>query len=437
MITKFRQLWRDRRGVSSIVLAVSAMSILGTAGIAIDVGLAYAAKQQLVASTQAAALSAAYTWASTGSESSARTAGESWHTAHAVPMVTGVTATASTSCVTATAANGLPNCTSTAPNVISVKQVATAKAYLFPVFGINNFSISATTMVSKAGGSSQPLNIVFILDATGSMSNTDGTGCTVPGITSPTKFQCAMYGVQLVLKQLVTPQDQVELLVFPPMNKTFVPCATSYPSTVKYWSTGAIYQIASTSFDTGYKAGASTLSVTNPIVKAVGNNATSLAGCLQNKGGVGTYYAEVLKVAQTKLAALGNNNAQNVIIFLSDGAANADSSGMDSVYYNQTKYAQNQCAAGVQAADAATAAGTWVYSIANEAATTNSSSGCPTPDTYTPCTAMQAIASDNSKFFSTSSTCVISGSPNTFTSLSSAFQQIAVTLFKPRIISSL
>jgi len=77
-------------------------------------------------------------------------------------------------------------------------------------------------------------------------------------------------------------------------------------------------------------------------------------------------------------------------------------------------------------AQAATTAGTKVYSVAYGAA----SSGCSSGDTHNPCTTMQAIASDSSLFYSTSSTCKITGSANTVTQLPSIFQAITTTLTK-------
>jgi hypothetical protein len=48
---------------------------------------------------------------------------------------------------------------------------------------------------------------------------------------------------------------------------------------------------------------------------------------------------------------------------------------------------------------------------------------------------MQAIASDKSRFYTTSTGCQMAGSPNAVTTLPSAFQSITTTLTKPRLVA--
>ncbi len=50
---------------------------------------------------------------------------------------------------------------------------------------------------------------------------------------------------------------------------------------------------------------------------------------------------------------------------------------------------------------------------------------------------MQAIASDKSRFYTTSTGCQMPGSPNAVTTLPSAFQSITTTLTKPRLVAQL
>jgi hypothetical protein len=129
---------------------------------------------------------------------------------------------------------------------------------------------------------------------------------------------------------------------------------------------------------------------------------------------------------------------QNVIIFLSDGAFNADS---DNFASGQSAKATNQCKQAVEAAQAATTAGTKVYSVAYGASTsTSGSSSCSTETGYSPkytaCTTMQAIASDSSKFYTTAATCSIAGSANPVAKLPDVFKAITTSLTKPRLITN-
>jgi hypothetical protein len=143
----------------------------------------------------------------------------------------------------------------------------------------------------------------------------------------------------------------------------------------------------------------------------------------------------MIAAAQALLVANSATGTQNVIVLLSDGNASATQAQM----YGSTfsTYGNTQCTEAVAADKAATTAGTWVYSIAYGAP----SSGCMPGDLnkYTPCTAMQAIASDTTKFYTTSSTCSLGASQTnpTNTAVSSIFLQIAYSLQKARLIPNI
>jgi hypothetical protein len=265
---------------------------------------------------------------------------------------------------------------------------------------------------------------MFVLDATGSMNSADA-GCTVPGITHPTRFQCAEYSIQSVLKTMPTSLDKAGLMIFPGMatqySPTSHPCPTQ-PNSTPYYTTNIKYQIGTT-LDATYNNGAGALVSTSPLVQAVGNG-TALTGCVTAKGGQSSYAAEVLTKAQAALPVVAGT--QNVIIFLSDGDYNASATQLS----NQTSKVTKQCDQAIAAAQAATTAGTTVYAVAYGAP----SSGCSSGDTHNPCTTMQAIASDKSRFYTTDSSCQMTGSPNAVASLPSAFQSITTTLTKPRLV---
>ena len=120
-----------------------------------------------------------------------------------------------------------------------------------------------------------------------------------------------------------------------------------------------------------------------------------------------------------------NPNAFNVIIFLSDGDANASSSNVPS------GQAKNQCHEGITAAQTATKAGTVVYTAAYGSPTGVTPSSCST-DTGTgmaisACTAMQSMASTPSTFFSdtTGTTCTSTITANSASDLVALFNGIA------------
>ena len=418
-----RDVFTDRKGSTIVIITALIPTLLGVAGLSVDVGRAIAAKKQLDDATQAAALAGAYAMALSGATtSSVNTAISTWSAANA-PSGLSITATTPVlSCDSTT--TGLPTCNGTNPNVVSVTQTASVSTYFLRALGRTSFALSSTVKAAKAGGNAKPLHVMFVLDATGSMSNTD-TNCTVPGLSSPTRFQCALYSIQSVMKVMPTSLDKVGLMIFPGMgtqySPTSHPCPTQ-PNSVAYLSSGIKYQIG-TALDNTYNNGSGALVTTSPMVQAVGNY-TSLTPCVTNKGGQGSYAAEVIAKAQAALPVV--TGTQNVIILLSDGDYSASSSQLN----NQTTKVSRQCGQAVDAAKAATAAGTVVYAVAYNAPT----SGCSTGDTYNPCTAMQAIASDSAKFYTTNTNCKINGSANPVTQLPAIFQAITTTLTKPRLL---
>jgi Flp pilus assembly protein TadG len=438
-LRSLRDFWRHQKSGSTLVMAASVMSgVVAVAGLSIDVGRAYAAKRALSGQTQAAALAGAYALGQANSTSSTvSTAVSNWTTANPVSGVTiSGTPTPTLSCNGST--SGLPTCSGSNPNVVSFTQTGTVPTYFLKAVGVSSMTVSATASAAKAGGTVKPFNIMFVLDATGSMSSTD-SGCTVPGISSPSRWQCALYSIQSILKVMPTAQDGTALMIFPGLSSQYSPgsgCSSSNePSSAHYYATTVKYQIGTT-FDNTYNDGAGNLSASSPMVRAVGiyKTSSSTSPCLTNKGGQGSYAAEVINKAQETLAAT-TNNATNVIIFLSDGDYGASQTNLS----GQSSKVANQCAQAVTAAQAATAAGTQVFSVAYGAstATSGSSSSCTTdtPTRISACTTMQTIASDSSKFYSTDSTC---SSTNNITQLPSVFQAISTSLTsqtKPRLLT--
>ena len=424
-----RGLLRDRAGATAILFGFAAVGLLGTAGLTIDVGRVFAAKKAFNSDTQAAALAGAHALsqnnATLGTVTAAVTA---WKTANPASGITVASTAVSLSCNTAT--TNLPTCDVSNANVAQVTQTATVSTHFMKAFGISSITLTSTASAAKAGGSAIPLNVMFVLDATGSMNDTD-SGCTgVPGIAKPTRFQCAMYSIQSVLKKMPTSLDKAGLMIFPGLltqySPTSHPCS-SQPATTPYYTPNIKYQIG-TGLDATFNNGIDVLNSSSPLIQAVGDATATpkaLTGCVTAKGGQGSYAAEVLTKAQAALPVVAGT--QNVIIFLSDGDFNASAKELSNTANKSTK----QCDQAVTAAQAATTAGYTVYSVAYGAST----SGCSSGDTRNPCTTMQAIASDKSRFYTTSTGCQMPGSPNAVTTLPSAFQSITTTLTKPRLVA--
>jgi Flp pilus assembly protein TadG len=424
-----RDLLRDRKGATIMLFGFMAAGLIGTAGLTVDVGQVFVSKRAFDAATQSAALAGANALLANNANLTTVTAAvTAWNTANPPSKVTIGSTSVAISCNTAT--TNLPTCNGTTSNVATVTQTASVTTHFLRAVGFPTIALTSTASAAKAGGSAIPLNVMFVLDATQSMNDTD-SGCTgVPGIAHPTRFQCAMYSIQSVLKKMPTSMDRAGLMIFPGMatqySPTSHPCPTQ-PDSTPYYTTNIKYQIGTT-LDATYNNGAGALVSTSPLVQAVGDAAATpkpITGCVTAKGGQGSYAAEVLAKAQAALPVV--TGTQNVIIFLSDGDFNASAKQLSKKTGKDTQ----QCDQAIAAAQAATAAGYTVYAVAYGAST----SGCSSGGTHNPCTTMQAIASDKSRFYTTTVGCQMAGSPNAVASLPSAFGSITTTLTKPRLLT--
>ncbi len=241
-----------------------------------------------------------------------------------------------------------------------------------------------------------------------------------------------------------------------------------------------------------------TLATGSSLAEAVGVGCTGLGA----PGGQGTYYAQAIYQAQAALVQAQNNliaqegvaytGSKNVMIILTDGDATASASSGQLVAENNpgcTNVSKNgsclngtgtsstnpevgsgnnctggyqcpaypsalgMCGQAVQAAHAATAAGTIVYTIGFG----SESSGCTSDQTYTvtstdtdgaeawpggpqprtPCNAIAAMASSANTFYSDNTNgCPALIAANSGNSLNVDFEEIVAGLTSPRLIPS-
>ena len=186
-----RDLLRDQAGATAILFGFMAVGLMGTAGLTVDVGRIFVAKKSFDADTQAAALAGANALQQTNAtQTTVQTAVTAWKTANPSTKVTITNTNVAISCDTATA--NLPTCNGTTANVANGDADGDGDDQ-FPQGGripLDHAHLDVER--AKAGGTAIPLNVMFVLDATGSMNDTD-TGCTGCRASSghPTRFQCA------------------------------------------------------------------------------------------------------------------------------------------------------------------------------------------------------------------------------------------------------
>jgi Flp pilus assembly protein TadG len=489
----FRRLWRDQRGIAFVYAAIMLPLFFGFAALTFDVGYELYVQTKLRIVAEAAAIAAAQDI----NETTGTALGDAQNVAGTylnANWATGLTNTAKPTltvtgkCLAAFVTAGVP-CSSSATtgqsvyNAVSVKATVTAPSFFASLFGFKPSSLSAIAYAAANGSAPPPLNVMFVVDTTQSMTGSDST-CG----SGQTRISCALGGVRQVLGQLWPDRDQVGLMTFPGLKSaTYVgydsSCSgTSISSGISPYYAGLpllgtpLYQIIGTSTagstdyrtQTGTNAPAFGLNVTTSslMLNAVGAGHGCSNHGLQAIGGVSTYYADVITAAQTTLTswnahivANGGTARQNVIIFLSDGDANASTSVANDIcctatpQTGQTVKIDFQCHEAVTAAKAAAAAPvspnttkTWVYSVAYGSPTSGScvtdntppkvppATSPPAAQPYQACQTMTNIASDPTKFYSDdASGCVSAAHPNT-TTLSAIFTAISNSMTYARLI---
>jgi Flp pilus assembly protein TadG len=434
------------RGQTLVLVPLLLVVLLGICALVIDLGNAYVCYQELVATTQAAAFAGGEQMQTPNSGVSATKVAIEYSGSKAkgatynIPgnlTITGVTPTLGCVDITAYPGLGLPPCETYvagdgAVNVLQVTETASVPTYFAKIFGVATVPISATATVAAKGGALPPYDIMLVLDTTASMGQGTDSNCVSGSSTKYTPEACAQYGVQTLLKQLdpcpttyttcpsglSTAVDEVGLMVFPGLtpsqtktlsNTTVAAtanddydCNTGTNPSITSYNNNPEYLILG--FQDDYRnSDTSGLNQGSDLFKSVGAGVgTGKNACgAQTPGGEGTFYAGVIIAAQEYLAANARTNVQNVIIFLSDGDATADTSQMGgTTKQTQTVTGMNnglfsataECTQAVSAADWAKSQGTEIYSISYGSETSGCTSG-ESASASTPCLTMQNMAS--------------------------------------------
>jgi Flp pilus assembly protein TadG len=348
---------RDReRGQILPIVALALVAMLGIGAFGIDVGYAYYAKRQLQSATDAAALAGAQDLPSAFNAKATAVLYAGYNTP---ANLSSVTFTYTTKCTaTATAATGCDAANN--PNALTVTAEASTKTWFAKLFGISHFDVAAKANACSPC-SSTPVDVVVVLDRTGSMC-----------LPNCSDMQNAKTGVRTMLDILNPPYAQVGMIAFPPVQSTTsdvcgepftvettgVPNFHTNPSNDLLNYTG--YDAAGRGYLTdaisaNFKADASGMQLhTDP-----GNQDS----CVRSDGL--TSYSEALRQAQAELAAHGRPNIPNFIVFFTDGEANIGSvySANHATFGQTGKDDQQPCQAGIDAATAIKATGTKIYSI--------------------------------------------------------------------------
>lgn len=392
----------DERGQVLIITAVSLVLILAMVGLVIDVGHAFLVQRQLQAGVDAAALAGAqHLPVSSEVVQVAHEYSPTPGAKNAVNTVDNAVTTVTIRCV-----KSAPGCNQrfNTVNALTVQARSDVPTIFGRIIGIKKISVSARATACSPC-TTKPLDIMIVLDRTGSMCQFSD-GSSDPACTD---LNNAKDGIRTFLGFLDPTLDKVGLSVFPPARDRSNLCATptrtgaryGYDSWWPYWDpnilgTPAIYSIGSLVDDfLVMQNGTYELNPASSLVQRL--------DCIQGAGT--TSYSNSIDEAQYELERNGRGNIQDVIIFLSDGAANTTPRYMPS-YADNSYNRTHPCAAGLAAATYAKARGTIVYSIGydlngsgTDPETCKLYSSGNVDTTMTAWDAIRAIASDPSNFY--------------------------------------
>jgi hypothetical protein len=178
------------------------LCFMGMAGLTIDVGHAYVAKDVLQSSSNAAALAAAGAAAINGDTVGGQAAAFGATGYNTSPYYTAGSQVVTETCLnslmttgscTASSSNPDTNCHFAICNAVKVTQTGIMPTTFMGVLGIHSVPLSTTATASMVA---VPWNVAIIVDGTGSMATVD-SNCN--GLT---QFQCALSGIQAMLTSI-------------------------------------------------------------------------------------------------------------------------------------------------------------------------------------------------------------------------------------------
>ena len=306
--------------------------LLGICAIVLDLGEAYLTRRSLQGSADAAALAGARELPN--SATAIAVAGDYSGRPNAkndAQKLTPASADITTKC--------LPIAPCKPVNAVVVDQTAEVPTHFASIFGLGTMTVHAHA-VACAPCEPKRVDVMLVLDRTGSMCQ-DHWGRQDPSCTD---LNNARNGILTFLGYLDPGLDHVGLVVLPPAPRRGSSCAASdlpeYDDPRSRWLLAPL---------------ASDFSSNGNLNQ--GARLVRMINCVE--GGGRTSYATAIEQAAAELARHGRRDAEHVIIFFSDGAANYG----PAYYGNGSTYREQPCHQGVSSAAGAKAAGIEIYSI--------------------------------------------------------------------------
>jgi Flp pilus assembly protein TadG len=314
------------------LMVLAMLALLGTAAVVMDVGFAWYGKRQVQASADAAALAGAQQLPDIASATSFAT---TYATLNTPDNLSNVTIGITTGCsVAATASNWCGLGKTYQANKIAVTEKAQTPTWFAGLLGIKNFDVTAVATACQPC-SSAPVDIMLVVDRTGSMCDPTGTGSMSGECID---LNNAKQGVQTMLGIMDPNIDTIGLVAFPPFDPTTsssneVCDKDSAPSSLTINGTSGVdagYYDDSTrqylndplasTFKTSATSG---LNPASSLVQHMSSDTYNDQNCIRSFGS--TSYDEALAAGQAELVKDGRKGVPKVIVFMTDGEANEGS----------------------------------------------------------------------------------------------------------------
>jgi hypothetical protein len=368
---------REQGQVLVLALIFIVVVLLGMAALVIDVGYAYYAHRSLQSSADASALAGAQELPdaaraqTVANDYGGHDGGKNSHN-----NIPGVTTNVTTKCIPS-----IPGC-DPVNAVVVTERAARVPTIFAKLLGIDHFDIKVKATACSPCGT-KPVDIMLVLDRTGSMCQ-DHWGNNDPNCTD---LNNAKVGMRTFLSYMDSSQQWVGLTVLPPATSVGNRCAT--PQSTNYDNASYPYTIVPLSKD-----------FTRNGQLDTNSNLVQTINCVRGNGT--TAYANALEKAQAELDRGGRSNVPDIIVFLSDGAANTGPT-----YYSTTSpYRRQPCHQGVWSAANIKSRGTLIYSIGYDLDALNGGAnkcqrwdGANETPTITAYTAISQIASRPDTFY--------------------------------------
>ena len=267
--------------------------------------------------------------------------------------------------VTMKCIQGVPGCSSQfgTYNAVNVKATSEVSTIFARLIGVDKLTVNASATACSPC-SAKDLDIMLVLDRTGSMCQKSNGADDHPQCTD---MGFAKTGMETFLGFMDPTLDHVGLAAFPPaynLQPSSV-CATptngaqryGYDTYWPYWVTAPGGQTPGTYTMHSLADDYMTWNGTSWDVD-YGSSLLQTIDCIQPAGT--TSYVNSIEEAQHELDDHGRGNVQDVIVFLSDGAANTTPRWISP---SMAPWRTRPCAAGIEAARRVKDSGTIIYTI--------------------------------------------------------------------------